>query len=289
MSLSRVSILGVGLLGGSIGLAIRSRLNSCKIVGYGHRASTLATAMEIGAIDEKATSAADAAAGSDLVILCTPVGLLGSMLQQVAPALKAGAIVTDVGSTKRSVVEAGERLVPKGGFFVGSHPMAGSEKRGVEYARPDLFENATCIITPTPRTDAHALATVDKFWQSLGMRTTRLTPEEHDRHLADVSHLPHALAAALVSMQDDAALALCGKGFLDATRIAGGDGALWRDILHDNRDNMRASLERLSEQLAHLTKLLEPEKAKEMEEWLNAAAKRREALLREKLREITPD
>ena len=284
-----MSILGVGLLGGSIGLAIRSRLNGCKIVGYGHRPATLATALEIGAIDEKAASPAEAATDSDLVILCTPVGLLGEMLEKIRPAVKPGAIVTDVGSTKRSVVEAGERLVPQGRFFIGSHPMAGSEKRGVEYARADLFDNALCILTPTARTDGDALGIVDKFWKSLGMRTVSLSPEDHDRHLADVSHLPHALAAALISMQDDAALALCGKGFLDATRIAGGDGALWRDILQDNRDNMRESLERLARQLDHLAKLLEPQKAKELEAWLNAAAARREALLREKLREVTPD
>jgi prephenate dehydrogenase len=258
-------------------------------MGYGHRASTLAAAMEIGAIDATAGSPGEAAAQADLVILCTPVGILSQMLEQIAPALKAGAIVTDVGSTKRSVVAVGERLVPKGRFFVGSHPMAGSEKRGVEYARADLFDNATCILTPTDRTDADALATVDKFWQSLGMQTTRLSPEDHDRHLADVSHLPHALAAALVTMQDGAALALCGKGFLDATRIAGGDGALWRDILQDNRDNMRASLARLAEQVDRLAKMLEPGKAKELEGWLNAAAARRETLLRQKLREITPD
>src|SRR6185437_16261614 len=117
---------------------------------------------------------------------------------------------------------------------VGSHPMAGSEKRGVEYARTDLFENATCILTPTPQTDAGALAAIERFWQSIGMRTVKLSPEDHDRHLADISHLPHAIAAALIAMQTDAALPLAGKGFLDATRIAGGDGALWRDILHDN-------------------------------------------------------
>ncbi len=258
-------------------------------MGYGHRASTLATALEIGAIDSKAATPAEAVADADLVILCTPVGLLAYMLQQIGPALKPGAIVTDVGSTKRSIVSAGERLIPKGRFFVGSHPMAGSEKRGVEYARPDLFDNATCILTPTKQTNADALTAVDKFWQSLGMRTTLLSPEDHDRHLADVSHLPHALAAALISMQDDAALVLCGKGFLDATRIAGGDGALWRDILQDNRDNMRASLERLSQELTRLSGLLDPAKAEELEAWLTAAASRRDVLLREKLREITPD
>ncbi len=289
MRLNRVSILGVGLLGGSIGLAIRSRLTDCKIAGYGHRASTLETAMKIGAIDEAYQSPAEAVRGADLVILCTPVGLLEEMLRQIGPHLQPGAIVTDVGSTKRSVVQAADQILQKTAHFVGSHPMAGSEKRGVEYARTDLFENATCILTPTANTDASALETVDLFWQSLGMRTTHLSPEDHDRHLADVSHLPHALAAALVMMQNDAAISLAGKGFLDATRIAGGDGALWRDILHDNADNMRESLQRLRQELEKLSTLLAPEHAAELENWLNAAAQKRDVLLQQKLREMTPD
>ena len=289
MPLNRVTILGVGLLGGSIGLAVRSRLTSCKVVGYGHRRATLDKAMEIGAIDEARDDAAAAVAGADLVILCTPVGLLAEMLRLIGPSLRDGAIVTDVGSTKRSVIEAAERLLPPGVHFVGSHPMAGSEKRGVEYARTDLFENATCILTPTPRTDGNALATIERFWQAIGMGTIHLSAEDHDRLLADISHLPHAVAAAMVVMQMNAALPLAGKGFLDATRIAGGDGALWRDILHDNADNLRESLRRFQRELAHLQLLLELGKATELEAWLNAAAARRETLLQQKLREMTPD
>jgi prephenate dehydrogenase len=272
-----------------VGLAVRSRLSDCRVVGYGHRRSTLDKALEVGAIDEAHDSAVAAARGADLVVLCTPVGLLGEMLREIGPVLEAGAIVTDVGSTKRAVVAEGERALPAGVHFVGSHPMAGSEKRGVEFARTDLFENATCILTPTERTDAGALAAVEEFWRMLGMRTTRLSPGEHDRHLAEVSHLPHAVAAALVAMQEEPALTLAGKGFLDTTRIAGGDGGLWRDILLDNADNVRASVGRLREELGKLLGLLEGAKGKELEAWLNAAAGRREALLREKLREITPD
>ena len=289
MPFHRVSILGVGLLGGSIGLAVRSRLSSCKVAGYGHRRATLDKALEVGAIDEAYDSAAAAVRGADLVVLCTPVGSLEDMLQQIAGTLRPGTIVTDVGSTKRSVVRAAEGLLPKGVHFIGSHPMAGSEKRGVEYARTDLFENATCILTPTPQSDPAALAAVEDFWRRLGMSTTHRSPEEHDRQLADVSHLPHAVAAALVAMQDDAALPLAGKGFLDATRIAGGDGALWRDILHDNADHMRVSLSRLQRELARLVELLDPTNGKELEAWLNAAAARRDALLQLKLREVTPD
>src|SRR5262245_45256468 len=141
MNPRRVAIFGVGLLGGSIGLAIRLVWPKCAIVGYGHRAATLEQAKRIGAIDESTQDAATAARDADLLILCTPVGIFEQLLKSIAPALAKEAIVTDVGSTKRSVVAAGEELTPR---FVGSHPMAGSEKRGVEFARADLFQNGRC-------------------------------------------------------------------------------------------------------------------------------------------------
>lgn len=287
VQVKRVAIFGVGLLGGSIGLALRAVAPGCQIVGYGHRQSTLDHARGIGAIDQSFTSPTAAAEGADLVILCTPVAIFPSLLQQLAPALSAKAVVTDVGSTKRSVVRAAEAvLTPGRGAFVGSHPMAGSEKRGVEFARTDLFQGARCIVTPSDRTDAAALQAVEGFWRSLGMNVVRLSPEEHDRLVCDVSHLPHAVAAALVAMQQDPALALAGKGFLDTTRIAGGDGSLWRDILQDNRDNLAASLKRFSATLAELVELLEPDQAQALANWLDAAGERRAKLLAEKLKEL---
>ncbi|HEX2974062.1 MAG TPA: prephenate dehydrogenase, partial [Tepidisphaeraceae bacterium] len=154
---------------------------------------------------------------------------------------------------------------------------------------PDLFQNAVCILTPTPHTDPQALAAVDRFWQALGMNLVHLPPQQHDRLLADVSHLPHAMAAALISMQLDEGLPLVGKGFLDTTRIAGGDGALWRDILLDNRDNLKASLRRLRQQLDALEALLESKDGEALANWLNQAATRRRGVLNQKLREVTPD
>jgi prephenate dehydrogenase len=275
----RLSILGVGLLGGSIGLAVRQRLKNCHVIGYGHRSATLDAALEMGALDEAFDEPASAVRDADMVILCTPVSLLSPLLAQIAGALAPGTIVTDVGSTKRSVVETADKLLNPDAHFVGSHPMAGSEKRGVQFARPDLFERAVCITTPTHRTNQAALAKVENFWQLLGMRTTRLDPTEHDRLLADVSHLPHLLAAALVSMQDDAAFNLCGKGFLDVTRIAGGDAGLWRDILLDNRDNVRQSIKRLTEQLRELEVVLDANQSDALEAWLKAAADRRQKAL----------
>ena len=278
MAPKRLSMLGVGLLGGSIGLAVKRAVTGCKVIGYGHRAETLDEALKTGAIDEASQSVEQAVAGADLVILCTPVGIFEQILTAIASALAPGAIVTDVGSTKRSVVAAAERLVPARTTFVGSHPMAGSEKRGVRFATADLFQGAVCITTPTASTPSGALARVERFWESLGMHLVRLSPAEHDRRLADVSHLPHALAAALVSVQDGGSLPLAGKGFLDATRIAAGDPGLWRDIFLDNRDNLRDSLRRFRARLDALESSLGAGDAEAIKTWLDAAANRRQGM-----------
>jgi prephenate dehydrogenase len=208
-------------------------------------------------------------------------------MQQIAPALGKEAIVTDVGSTKRSIVQAAEKwLTPGRGHFVGSHPMAGSEKRGVEFARTDLFEGARCIVTPTEQTDAQAQAAVEGFWRLLGMNVVVLSPEAHDRLVCDISHLPHALAAAVVAMQAEEALALAGNGFLDTTRVAGGDGVLWRDILLDNRDNVADSVRRLRHKLDEMLALLDADARDALADWLDAAAKRRAKLAADKLKEM---
>ena len=160
-------------------------------------------------------------------------------------------------------------------------------REGVEYARADLFNGALCITTPTKLTDGKALERVEGMWKAVGMRVTRLSAEEHDARLAAVSHLPHALAAALVAMQEEGAMELCGKGFLDTTRIAGGDGALWRDILIDNADNVRAAMKKLRGELDDLEGMLGD--GERLAKWLDEAAKRRGELLVRKLREVNPD
>ena len=274
----RISILGVGLLGGSIGLAIKSLVSDCQIIGYGHRQSTLDNSIRLGAIDRAFTDPAAAVEGADLVILCTPVGLFGEILAKISDALSPEAIFTDVGSTKQSVVQSAGKLLKYPTRFVGSHPMAGSEKRGVEFARADLFRGAHCITTPLASTDPKALEDVEAFWKMLGMRISRLAPDEHDRILAEVSHLPHAVAAALVAMQSEKGLSLCGPGFRDATRIAAGDPGLWRDIFIDNRQSLSASLRRLRDELDQLQQKLDDGDAKAIEQWLDAAARRRKSL-----------
>jgi len=280
MQLRTVSILGVGLLGGSIGLAIKQQISSCRVNGYGHKRETLNSAVRRGAIDQAFDDPADAVGGADLVILCTPVGVFPDILRGIAPAV-GNALLTDVGSTKRTVVALAEKLLPSPGRFVGSHPMAGSEKRGIEFARADLCNGATCIVTPTDRTDPQAAADIESFWKMLGMRTIRLSPADHDARMAQISHLPHALAAILVAAADNDALQVAGKGFLDVTRIAAGDGALWRDILIDNRDNMRECISRLKSELDKLGDLLEPSRGEELRVVLDEAGRRRSRLIGE--------
>jgi prephenate dehydrogenase len=277
MPFERLSILGVGLLGGSIGLSIKSHSNNCKITGYGHNASTLDRARALGAIDDGSTNLEESVRDANLIILCTPVGTFGSILQKLAILARPGTLVTDVGSTKRTICRLADQTLPSGVHFVGSHPMAGSEKRGVESARADLYRGALCITTPTPKTDSESVRKVESFWQELGMRVTRLTPDDHDRLLADVSHLPHALAAALVMTQSDQALPLAGRGFADATRIAAGDAGLWSDIFLDNADNLRNSLRRLRQHLDRLESMLEPAQISQLRQWLDSAAQKRRA------------
>lgn len=273
-----LSILGVGLLGGSIALATKSAATKCRITGYGHRRQTLDEAVSSRVIDEGYADPASAVRGADLVILCTPVGTLGDLLRTIAPALSPGAVVTDVGSTKRSVVRAAEESLPAGTLFAGSHPMAGSEKRGVAHARADLMAGALCIVTPTDRTPPKATEAVESFWRLIGMRTTRMSPDDHDRRLADVSHLPHALAAALVAMQEEESLPLAGGGFRDVTRIAAGEAGLWRDIFVDNADNLRTSAQRLRSQLDALLDRLDPSRAEDLLSWLDRAAVKRRSV-----------
>jgi prephenate dehydrogenase len=277
MQLRTVSILGVGLLGGSIGLAIKQRINSCRVFGYGHRSATLDSAMRRGAIDTAFDDPAGAVRGADLVILCTPVGVFPDMLRSIAPAV-GDALLTDVGSTKRTVARLAAEMLPNPGRFVGSHPMAGSEKRGIEFARADLCDGALCIVTPGETTHPQTTTDIEAFWNILGMRTLRLSPAEHDRRVAQISHLPHALAAILVAAAEEAALPLAGKGFSDTTRVAGGDGGLWRDILIDNRDNMVELIGRLKAELSRFEALLEPAKAEELRRFLDDAASRRSRL-----------
>ena len=277
--LKHVTVIGVGLLGGSAALAIKAHDSRVKIAGVGRRQVSLAAALEAGAIDTAHLDPAEPAARTDLVILATPVGAFEGLLRAIAGSLAPAALVTDVGSTKAGVVRAGERVLGKGGPFVGSHPMAGSEAKGVAFARADLFAGATCIVTPTRDTPARVAARIEQFWRTLGMRTVRMSPAAHDRVIARVSHLPHVLAALLMMLPARGDLEVAATGFRDATRLAGGDPPMWRDILMTNRKAVLAAIDAFDDDLMHLRDLVELADAPGIEKFLAAAKKRRDSTI----------
>ena len=275
-----MTIIGVGLVGGSLGLVLKRSGLARHVVGVGHRQASLDEARSLGAADETTLDPATGARGSDLVVLATPVGRFREILQEIVPALGPGTVVIDVGSTKASVVAALEPLVPPGAAFVGCHPIAGSEQRGVAYARADLFEGATCVVTPTERTPPEVLECVKATWQAVGMTVRVLSPTMHDRLLAEVSHLPHAVAAALVLAISRDAEPLVGPGWADTTRVASGDAALWRDILLTNADEVAAALERFQGTLAALRSALRKKDAAKVEALLAKSKARRDRLVK---------
>ena len=277
-------MVGVGLLGGSLGLAVKAVDETVRVVGVGRRRSSLAKALACGAIDRATLDAAEGVEGSELVVLATPLGVYEEHLLAMAESLSPKAAVTDVGSTKSIVVRLAEDVLGRGGAFVGSHPMAGGERRGVEFARADLFVGAACIVTPTRHTPDKHLRRVEGLWRALGGLTTRMSPAQHDRAVAQVSHLPHVLAALIVTGQRTGDLHLAGKGFLDTTRIASGEPAMWREILLTNRKAVLAAIDATDEHLAHLRDLLELGDATGIERFLTRAKQRRDNLVAQGIR-----
>ena len=248
MQFRKITIVGVGLLGGSIGLAVKRRQLAQEVAGFVRRAASLKDCEQAGAVDYATTDLFAAASNADLVILCIPLAQMRALAEQLLPALKRGALVTDVGSVKARVVRELESIIARAGaHFVGSHPMAGGEKMGVQAARADLFANAINIITPTKKSNAGAVRKLDQFWKSLGARTLRLTADEHDLLVSRSSHLPHVVAATLANLVLNPAgpktqAALCAAGFRDTTRIASGSPEMWRDIALANRKNLLQSV-----------------------------------------------
>jgi len=281
--LESVSIIGLGLLGGSLGLAVERSFPRVRRVGYSHREFTRQKALDAGVIDKVCSSVAEAIVGAQLVILASPIGTFADLMRQMQGQLPKGCVVTDVGSTKVLPVRLGEKIFDKTVSFIGSHPMAGSEQRGVEFARADLFDDAHGIITPTSRSRKSAVAFLRQFWQALGMRICTMSPAEHDRVLARISHLPHILAMALVNCSDPRQMLLCGKGFLDTTRIASGAPGVWRDILTANSGHTAAALGKLIKELARVQENLEQGKDRAILKMLTKAQVRRDELVEQKL------
>jgi 3-phosphoshikimate 1-carboxyvinyltransferase len=259
--IERLAIVGVGLLGGSVAKAARAQALAREIVGVGRDAGRLRPALDDGTLDRVSTDLADGLRGADRIVLAAPVLANEALLAEAWRVAAPGAVLTDVGSTKRGIVAAAERLAAdrRDVQFVGSHPMAGSEKSGYVVARPDLFHNATVVVTPGESNDAGAVKSVSEFWTTLGARVVTLDPETHDRAVAAISHLPHVVAWALVDAVarfEPDAFAVAARGFKDTTRIAASDPDVWREILIGNRDAVVASISAFRLALDELERLV---------------------------------
>jgi len=267
----RIAIVGLGLLGGSVAAAARRAGIARHVAGATRSADASAFALERGWVDSVG-SAADAVAGADLVVLATPVYAMADLLRSLAPSLCEGAIVTDVGSVKAHLAETLPGLLPDGVHYVGSHPMAGSHERGIEYASETLFDDSTCIVTGKPGTP-HSNR-VCAFWRALGARLEMRTPDEHDAQVAWTSHVPHAFAFAFASAFGSApegARDVAGSGFRDFTRIANSDPELWSDILTANRKGIAAPLAHAVEVLEELGRAIESNDAEAVERVIASA------------------
>lgn len=245
----KLALIGVGLIGGSFAAALRASGEVDEVVGFDHDPDALRKGLAAGILDRTATSLVEAVSATDLVVLAVPVGAMRPALAAIAGQLPPGALVTDVGSTKVSVI-ADAQATLGGAFprFVPAHPIAGGERPGVEHADPRLFQDRLAITTPVTDTDPGALATVERLWRSVGARLERISPDVHDRIFAAVSHLPHVLAFALVEMiarspDADAKFAHAGAGFRDFTRIAASSPQMWRDVCLANRVALTDALE----------------------------------------------
>jgi len=267
----RVAVLGLGLLGGSVALAAKTRGIAACVVGATRKRDVLEAALRRGAIDE-AAGFDEAVDGADLVVLATPVFAMDELLRAVAPRLRQGALVTDVGSVKATLAETLPGLLPPGAHYVGAHPMAGSHQRGFEHARADLFEGAPCIVGRN--FDVRARDRVCDFWRALGARVLLRDPTDHDAEVAWMSHVPHVLAFAFARALAGApagAHEVAGSGFRDFTRIAQSDPELWGDILTANRKAIVAPLQAVAESLAELGRAIEAGDADAVERWIGEA------------------
>jgi prephenate dehydrogenase len=273
-----VVIIGVGLIGGSIGMTLRRRGLAREIVGIGRRESTLQTALERNAITRATTDLASGVADAEVIVVCTPVQRIVEHVRQTSRACPPGALITDAGSTKGSICRTLAAGWQGGGVFVGGHPMAGSEKTGPEFAQDDLFEERLTVLTPTAETAEADVVRAEQFWRSLGSHVIRTTPEAHDEAVAAASHVPHVVAAALSAATPPEVLEFAATGWCATTRVAGGDAELWRQILVENRAHVLQSLDNFAKVLAQFRTALADDDDAELLRLLETGKERRDSV-----------
>lgn len=282
---TRMTVIGVGLIGGSLARILRQKGAVGEIIGVGRSENNLRRAVELGVVDRYSTDPCEGVKGADLVFLATPVCSIAPLLARINGFLPPGCIVTDGGSVKETIVAACESLMPPGVHFVGGHPIAGTEKSGVDASFPTLYRGKRCIVTPTPLTDSRALETVVRMWEIAGSKVVTMDAAKHDRIVAAISHLPHMVAYSLVNAVegydrlDESILSYSAGGFRDFTRIASSDPAMWRDIALMNRDALLEMIDLFSGYFSRLRALVDDRDGQGLENFFAESKKSRDAIL----------
>ncbi|OGB89285.1 hypothetical protein A2625_03865 [candidate division WOR-1 bacterium RIFCSPHIGHO2_01_FULL_53_15] len=279
----KIAIIGLGLIGGSIGLKLKRQNSRFKIIGIPRREETIDQAIKMGAIDEGTIDHVKGAADADIVFVCTPINLILPVISEIAPNLKKGTIVTDVGSSKYEIVSAAEKAMPRGVYFVGGHPMAGKETSKLEAAEPGLFSGKTWVLTKTSKTSKKAWEEVGKLVSLLGAKALEMETKTHDLVVAGISHMPLAVAAALVNAvadqpEKDLMSKAAASGLRDTTRIASGDPILGVDMFTTNKKAVLKMLGSFKRSLANLERLIKEGNGEKIREELEKAKKTRDSI-----------
>ncbi len=278
-----VAIVGPGLIGASVGLALRRGPWAREVVGIGRKAASVRKAASCGAVDRTTTDLERGVAGADFVVVCTPVSSIAAVVRDVIRSCPPTAMVTDAGSTKARIVQDVQRCFAAAtahqrAMFVGSHPLAGDHRAGAAFARADLFDGRVAVVTPHAHAPTSRVNRVRAFWRTLGARVLTMSPAEHDRGLAAASHVPHVVASALASATPANVLQLVAGGWRDATRIAASDPELWQQILFANRSHVLRSLNRVERNLRGLREAIDRQNTKQLVRLLSEAKRRRDAV-----------
>lgn len=282
-----IAIIGVGLIGGSIGMAAKARGLARRVIGVGRDAKKLHRAQELAAVDFYTTDLREGVSQADLIFVCTPVMAVVPTIRAIASGLKDGAIVTDAGSTKAEITRGAQAILPEGRNFIGGHPMAGSEAEGVEAALPYLFLNATYVITPTSSTDVRALNTLVKFAECIGSNVILMSPEQHDRSAAVISHLPHIISAGILRLameeqgKSGKVLELAAGSFRDMTRISSSPPEIWVDVCMSSKEAITSAIKRFEGILAEVRNQIEASDVSAIEELFTEAKRLRETWIKQ--------
>lgn len=279
MMFKRITIIGLGLIGGSLALAIKERKLAKEVFGIARRKTTINQALRNKMVDFATLEPEKGVRDSDLIIIATPVFKIVDIAAQVLPFLKKGAILTDAGSTKGYILESIEKAGLEGVYFIGSHPIAGSEKSGIKSADKNLFKRMYCVLTKTENTNRKTLDKIKRFWGALGMKVIVMSPEKHDRLLSKISHLPHAVSVSLVNSVGIKEIDLAVGGFKDTTRIASGEPELWKDIFFTNKQNLLKDIRLFKNELSKIESALKSHSSGALLKLLKSAKIKRDYLM----------